>query len=115
MQWKNDLLALTKVKISRFYKFNEKKSSQAGHGDMKKWVIDIQIHNLSAASVIGYGAASYIRTEFIDGKWYALLPLRKVSAPCLELQATVLTVNLHNAKSTCHSVRFITGPIPKLC
>ena len=74
MQWKNDPLALTKVKISRFYKFNAKKSSQTSHGDMKNCVIDIQLDNWSAASVIGYRAASYIRTEFTDGKWYALLP-----------------------------------------
>ena len=65
-QWKNDLLALTKVKIPRCYKSKEKKPSQTSHGDTRKCVKEIQLHNFSDASEIGYGAASYIPTEFTD-------------------------------------------------
>ena len=101
-QWKSDLQALAKVKIPRCYKSNIAKSSQTSHSDTKKCVKEIQLHNFSDASEIGYGAASYIRTEFTDGQIMCALvfgksrtgPLRKVSIPRPELQAVVLSVRV---------------------
>ena len=66
-QWKSDLSALAKVNIPRCYKSNIAKSSQTSHSDTRKCIKEIQLHNFSDASEIGYRAASYIRTEFTDG------------------------------------------------
>ena len=101
-QWKSDLSALAKVKIPRSYKSNIAKSSQTSHNDTRKCAKEIQLHNFSDASEIGYGAASYIRTEFTDGQVMCALvfgksrtaPLRKVSIPRLELQAAILSVRV---------------------
>ena len=101
-QWKNDLSALTKVKIPCCYKSREKKPSQTSHGDTRKCVKEIQLHNFSDTSEMGYGAASYIRTEFTNkGVMYALVfgksqaeRLQKVSIPRLELQALALSVRV---------------------
>ena len=99
-QWKSDLSALAKIKIPHCYKSNIAKSSQTSQSDTKKCVKEIQLHNFSDASEIGYGAASYIQTEFTNGQvMFALVfgksriaPLRKVSIPRLELQVAVLSV-----------------------
>jgi hypothetical protein len=69
---------------------------------MTKCVKEVQLHNFSDASEIGYGSASYLRTEFIDGRVTCSLvfgksrtaPLRKISIPRLELQAAVLSVRI---------------------
>ena len=65
-------------------------------------VKDVQLHNFSDASDIGYGVASYVRTTFIDGTIICALvfgksraaPLRRITIPRLELQAAVLSVRI---------------------
>ncbi|CAB3986551.1 Hypothetical predicted protein [Paramuricea clavata] len=64
---------------------------------MTKCVKEVQLHNFSDASEIGYGSASYLRTEFIDGRvTYSLVfgksrtaPLRKISTPRVTSSAEI--------------------------
>ncbi|XP_028404019.1 uncharacterized protein LOC114526634 [Dendronephthya gigantea] len=97
-QWKSALPALSNVKIPRCYKSNIITKSSIQTKDPK----DVQLHNFSDASEIGYGVASYVRTTFIDGTVACALvfgksraaPLRKITIPRLELQAAVLAVRI---------------------
>ncbi len=102
IRWKKGLSSLSKVKIPRCYKTDVVANDKVEDCEMAKCVKEVQLHNFSDASEIGYGSASYIRTEFIDGRVTCSLvfgksrtaPLRKISIPRLELQAAVLSVRI---------------------
>ena len=124
-RWKNELSALSKIKIPRCYKTTVATTNKVKDCGMTKCVKEVQLHNFSDASEIGYGSASYLRTEYIDGRVTCSLvfgksrtaPLRKISIPRLELQAAVLSVRISEIiqREIEHSARFATGPIQKLC
>ena len=94
-RWKSALPALSDVKIPRCYKSNIMTQASLP-------VKDVQLHNFSDASDIGYGVALYVRTTFIDGTIICALvfgksraaPLRRITIPRLELQAAVLSVRV---------------------
>jgi hypothetical protein len=95
-RWKSALPALSNMKIPRCYKSKNLTKTSIPTKDLK----DIQLHNFSDASEIGYGVSSYIRITFIDGTVVCALvfcksraaPLQRITIPRLELQAAVLSV-----------------------
>ena len=97
-RWKSALPALSNMKIPRCYKSNILTKTSIPTKDLK----DVQLHNFSDASEIGYGVASYIRITFIDGTVVCALvfcksraaPLQRITIPRLELQAAVLSVRI---------------------
>ena len=62
----------------------------------------LQLHVFSDASEIGYGASSYLRSEYPDGRVHCAFiigkarnaPVKFVSIPRLELQAAVLATRM---------------------
>ena len=62
----------------------------------------LQLHLFSDASVIGYGASSYLGSEYPDGRVHCAFiigkarnaPVKFVSIPRLELQAAVLATRM---------------------
>ena len=62
----------------------------------------LQLHVFSDASEIGYGASSYLRSEYTEGRVHCAFiigkarnaPVKFVSIPRLELQAAVLATRM---------------------
>ena len=65
-------------------------------------IASIQLHHFSDASTIAYGAASYLRLQYVSGKVRCFLlmaksrlaPIKQLTIPRLELTAATLSVRL---------------------
>ena len=90
--WNTELPLLSELSIPRSYFLSD--------GDPRQ--CKLQVHEFSDASEIGYGASSYLRSEYPDGRVHCTFtigkarnaPVKFVSIPRLELQAAVLTTRM---------------------
>ena len=91
VEWTTDLINLSQVQLPRCFKPTAN-------------VIAIELHHFSDASLLGYGACSYIRQKTDQGVINSNLilakariaPLKKLTIPRLELQGAVTAVRLAN-------------------
>ena len=89
--WQNEFQSLSTIEISRCYKPPGLKAIKS-----------VELHHFSDASIEGYGTASYLRYEDIDGNVHCSLvmgksrvtPLKTVTIPRLELTAATLAVKV---------------------
>ena len=90
--WNTELPLLSELSIPRSYFLSDGNPRQC----------KLQLHVFSDASEIGYGASSYLRSEYPDGRVHCAFiigkarnaPVKFVSIPRLELQAAVLATRM---------------------
>ena len=91
LSWKQDLQIMEKMKVPRCVQSTKLEA-----------MASIQLHHFSDASTMAYGAASYLRLQYVSGKVRCFLlmaksrlaPIKQLTIPRLELTAATLSVRL---------------------